>query len=88
MCHLEHPNVLSLIGICVDAERPYLIMPLMERGSLLIYLRKERKTLLMHKYSQACEVIKEFVALGYNAYYNNYCRCAKLKRDCLTCAIK
>ena len=28
---------------------PYLIMPLMERGSLLMYLRKEKDNLLMPK---------------------------------------
>ena len=47
MCHLDHPNVQTLIGVCLDAEVPYLIMPLMERGSLLMYLRKERGHLLM-----------------------------------------
>ena len=56
MCHLDHPNVLCLVGICLDAEVPYLIMPLMERGSLLMYLRKERRALLMHKDSEDDEV--------------------------------
>ena len=42
MCGLHHPNVLTLIGVCLDADTPYIIMPLMERGSLLKYLRKER----------------------------------------------
>ena len=47
MCHLDHPNVQTLIGVCLDAEVPYLIMPFMERGSLLMYLRKERGHLLI-----------------------------------------
>ena len=43
MQKFEHPNVLSLIGVCVDAgEAPYIIMPYMANGSLLTYLRKER----------------------------------------------
>ena len=47
MCQLKHPNVLTPIGVCVDIEVPYLIMPLMERGSLLMYLRKEKEKLFM-----------------------------------------
>ena len=46
---LDHPNVLRLVGICLDGETPYLIMPLMERGSLLMHLRKERENLLVNK---------------------------------------
>ena len=39
----QHPNVLNLIGVCIDAgEAPYIIMPFMANGSLLTYLRKER----------------------------------------------
>ena len=43
MTHFNHRNVLNLIGVCIDAgEAPYLVMPYMEMGSLLSYLRKER----------------------------------------------
>ena len=47
MSGLHHPNVLTLIGVCLDAETPYIIMPLMERGSLLMYLRSDRDNLLI-----------------------------------------
>ena len=47
MCQLQHPNVLTPINVCVDVEVPYLIMPLMERGSLLTYLRKEKDKVSM-----------------------------------------
>ena len=47
MCQLKHPNVLTPLGICLESEVPYLIMPLMERGSLLMYLRKEKDNLLI-----------------------------------------
>ena len=47
MCQLKHPNVLIPLGICLESEVPYLIMPLMERGSLLMYLRKEKDNLLI-----------------------------------------
>ena len=49
MYRLDHPNVLRLVGICFDGETPYLIMPLMERGSLLMHLRKERENMLVNK---------------------------------------
>ena len=47
MCQLQHPNALTPIGVCVETEVPYLIMPLMERGSLLMYLRKEKDKLFI-----------------------------------------
>ncbi len=46
MALLNHPNVLSLIGICIDVgEAPYIVMPFMANGSLLSYLKKERANL-------------------------------------------
>jgi len=43
MKSFSHPNILNLIGVCVDAgPAPYVIMPYMANGSLLHYLRKER----------------------------------------------
>ena len=46
MKSFQHPNVLNLIGVCIDTgEAPYLVMPYMLNGSLLSYLRKERPKL-------------------------------------------
>ena len=46
MMKFKHPNVLNLIGVCIDAgEAPYIIMPFMANGSLLMYLRKSRPDL-------------------------------------------
>lgn len=43
MKHFDHPNVLGLIGVCLDAgPAPYMVMPYMANGSLLHYLKKER----------------------------------------------
>ena len=37
----DHPNVMTLIGVCVSiGGGPAIIMPYMENGSLLSYLRK------------------------------------------------
>ena len=47
MKDLNHPNILRLIGICVDGgPAPFIITPFMENGSLLSYLRKNRTTFL------------------------------------------
>ena len=46
MKRFDHPNVMNLIGVCVDVgERPYIVMPFMANGSLLTYLKKERSHL-------------------------------------------
>ncbi len=46
MNEFSHPNVLSLIGVSLDAGKtPYIVMPFMANGSLLNYLKKERPNL-------------------------------------------
>ena len=47
MMDLDHPNVLGLIGVCVDAgPAPYLVMPYMAQGCLLSYLNKSKPDLI------------------------------------------
>jgi len=42
----DHPNVMTLIGVCVSiGSGPAIIMPYMENGSLLSYLRKDKKNI-------------------------------------------
>ena len=46
--HFRHQNVLSLIGVCVEASpAPYIVMPFMSNGSLLSYLRQEKMALVL-----------------------------------------
>ena len=48
MKHFDHPNVLGLIGVCLDAgPAPYVVMPYMANGSLLHYLKKERSNIVL-----------------------------------------
>ena len=48
MQRFRHPNVMPLIGVCLDGgPTPLIVMPYMVNGSLLDYLRKER-TRLVH----------------------------------------
>ena len=47
MKQFNHPNVMNLIGVCINAgPAPYIVMPFMANGSLLSYLRKERPNLI------------------------------------------
>ena len=44
MKDFDHPNILSLVGVCFDTpdEVPFIILPFMANGSLKDYLRKKR----------------------------------------------
>ena len=59
MVHLNHPNVMKLIGVCIDKQNtPYLVMPHMSLGSLLSYLRKNREKLMVNSNEENCERVK------------------------------
>ena len=48
MALFDHPNVLPLVGVCLDGgPAPFIIMPFMFNGSLLSYLKKERDNLML-----------------------------------------
>ena len=48
MSELSHPNIMSLVGVCVNSSRgPSIVMPYMANGSLLDYLRRERESLYL-----------------------------------------
>lgn len=47
MSRFKHSHVMGLIGVCLDGgPAPYIVMPYMANGSLLDYLKKERKQLV------------------------------------------
>ncbi|XP_055881223.1 tyrosine-protein kinase receptor TYRO3-like isoform X2 [Biomphalaria glabrata] len=50
MKHLQHPNVLQLIGLVEKQPGiPYVLLPYMEKGDLLTYVRTESVTLSLHE---------------------------------------
>lgn len=60
MSSFDHPNVLPLVGVCVDGgTAPFIIMPYMDNGSLLAYLRKNRELLLISPEGDKCEEEEE-----------------------------
>ena len=57
MSRFKHAHVMGLIGVCLDAgSAPYIVMPYMANGSLLKYLRKERKNLIFLENADEDEV--------------------------------
>ena len=53
MGKFDHPNVLTLRGVCLDGgPAPYIIMPFMANGSLLTYLKNNRKCLVFSSRSE------------------------------------
>ena len=42
MSEFKHPHILQLLGVCLNAEQPIIVMEFMEGGDLLNYLRKNR----------------------------------------------
>ena len=45
---LVHPNVMSLLGVCLDGgPGPFIVLPYMENGSVLDYLKQNRSSVLL-----------------------------------------
>ena len=84
MKEFDHPHVMSLIGVCLDAGPGVsMVMPFMTNGSLLEYLKKERSNLLIE-----VEVDMDKVAICIARYFihaNPYLRKvhAQLKMGCI-----
>ena len=48
MSKFNHPNVMKLIGVCIEkGTSPFIVMPYMAYGSLLSYLKKKRAELTL-----------------------------------------
>ena len=57
MFRFKHVHVMGLIGVCLDAgSSPYIIMPYMDNGSLLEYLKRNRDKLIIVDESNEEEV--------------------------------
>ena len=56
MLSFKHPNVMSLIGLCLDGEMPLLIMPFMSNGNVLEYVKQNKYVLHISKEATEVEV--------------------------------
>ena len=57
MLSFEHPNVMSLVGVCLDDKMPLLIMPFMSNGSVMEYIKHHKQELLLTSASTDEEVL-------------------------------
>ncbi len=58
MKDFDHPNVLTLKGVCLDGgPAPFIIMPFMANGSLLGYLKDNRKTLVLDPDTEMDDIV-------------------------------
>ena len=63
----EHPHVLNIIGVCVDAgPAPYIIMPFIANGSLFAYIKKEKANLVVLEDNDLASSIKLEILLPYS----------------------
>ena len=54
MTNFDNPHVLGLIGVCLDAgPAPYIVLPFMDNGNLLAYVKKQKKNLVFPDHSMA-----------------------------------
>ena len=61
MKSLDHPNVLTLIGVCMDAlSAPCVVMPYMANGSLLTHLRGTNDYVLVNSHDSEQRLVREY----------------------------
>ena len=58
MSRFKHPNIMPLIGVYLDGgSTPYIVMPYMNNGSLLEFLKHRRNELVVLEGTDITEVI-------------------------------
>ena len=57
MLTFSHPNVMPLIGLCLDQETPLVIMPFMSKGNLLQHVREHKENLYLTESSNTEQVM-------------------------------
>ncbi|XP_015182781.1 PREDICTED: tyrosine-protein kinase Fps85D isoform X2 [Polistes dominula] len=76
----DHPNIVKLIGICVQKQPIMIVMELVAGGSLLTYLRKNASTITQREQLRMCKD----AAAGMSYLESKYCIHRDLAaRNCL-----
>ena len=67
MSRFKHAHVMGLIGVCLDSgSAPYIVMPYMANGSLLKYLKRERKNIVLTEDADEDDVMLNKLSLSLN----------------------
>ena len=66
MKKLNHPNVLPILGICLESNHesglPFMLLPFMVNGDLKSYLKKKRKNAAcVDQFPEVCDILLIFV---------------------------
>ena len=72
MVSFQHPNVMSLVGMCFDGDIPLIIMPYMSEGSVLRYVKENKRALLFDK--EVNEDSAEVCIISYYIYFGQSLR--------------
>ena len=60
MLAFQHPNVMTLVGMCFDGEIPLILMPYMSEGSVLGYVKRNKSELLFDREANNEKVYMNF----------------------------
>ena len=75
MSRFTHPHVMGLIGVCLDSgPAPFIVMPFMANGSLLYYLKRERKNIVLSEDDDADTVSLLFLMALKAFRFNVLCK--------------
>ena len=72
MLSFDHPNVMSLIGMCFDEDIPLIILPFMSNGSVLGVVKEKRNELHLDKQAKQEEVCNNFTRPSFNRFLHYY----------------
>ena len=81
MINFSHPNVIPLIGLCLDQETPLIIMPFMSKGNLLQYVREHRVSLYITESSDIEQV--DITHVGHCDYVNEWLQVKAARKESL-----
>lgn len=60
---LKHPNIIPLWGVSLNTDKPFLVMPFMQNGSVMDYLARNPTYTLYKRVKMMCDIAYGLVYL-------------------------